>query len=126
MVCDGFVGNVVLKTCESLAKSMFMWLNVELKQNLKRKVGALLARNAFRTIVQRMDPDGYGGAPLLGVNGNIMKAHGAARERAIMNAIRITTELIKHNINRHMTEQIALANERLAALRVPGCQTALA
>jgi glycerol-3-phosphate acyltransferase PlsX len=109
VVCDGFVGNIVLKTCESLARGMLLWLRTELKANLKRKVGALLAQNAFRTIVRRMDPDGYGGAPLLGLNGNVMKAHGSARERAIMNAIRITTETIRHNINQHITEEIASA-----------------
>jgi glycerol-3-phosphate acyltransferase PlsX len=109
VICDGFVGNIVLKTCESLARGMLLWLRTELKANLKRKVGALLAQNAFRTIVRRMDPDGYGGAPLLGLNGNVMKAHGSARERAIMNAIRITTETIRHNINQRITEEIASA-----------------
>jgi len=94
VICDGFVGNIVLKTCESLARGMLLWLKTELKANLKRKIGALLAQNAFRTIVRRMDPDGYGGAPLLGLNGNVMKAHGSARERAIMNALRVTTEAI--------------------------------
>jgi len=113
VVCDGFVGNIVLKTCESLARGMLLWLKSELKANLKRKVGALLAQNAFRTIVRRMDPDSYGGAPLLGLNGNVMKAHGSARERAIMNALRITTETIRHNINRCITEEIAAAQECL-------------
>ncbi len=111
VICDGFVGNIVLKTCESLARGMLLWLKTELKANLKRKIGALLAQNAFRTIVRRMDPDGYGGAPLLGLNGNVMKAHGSARERAIMNALRVTTEAIQHDINRHMMREIAAAQE---------------
>ena len=55
--------------------------------------------NAFRTIKRRMDPEGYGGAPLLGFNGTVMKAHGSARERAIANAIRVTTENIQHHVN---------------------------
>lgn len=114
VVCDGFVGNIVLKTCESLARGMLHWLKSELKANLKRKIGALLAQNAFRTIVRRMDPDSYGGAPLLGLNGNVMKAHGSARERAIMNALTFTAETITHDINRHITEEIAAAQERLA------------
>ena len=114
VVCDGFVGNIVLKTCESLARGMLLWLKSELKANLKRKIGALLAQNAFRTIVRRMDPDSYGGAPLLGLNGNVMKAHGSARERAIMNALTFTAETIRHNINRRITEEIAAAQERLA------------
>ncbi len=113
VVCDGFVGNVVLKTCESLAKGMLTWLKQELMKNFKRQLGALLARNAFRAITRRMDPDGYGGAPLLGLNGNVMKAHGSARERAIMNAIRMTSETIQHRINRQITEEIATAMDCL-------------
>jgi glycerol-3-phosphate acyltransferase PlsX len=113
VICDGFVGNIVLKTCESLAKGMLTWLKEELMKNLKRQLGALLAKNAFRAIVRRMDPDSYGGAPLLGLNGNVMKAHGSARERAIMNAIRTTSETIQHRINRQITEEIAAAMEYL-------------
>jgi phosphate acyltransferase len=114
VVCDGFVGNIVLKTCESLAKGMLTWLKAELMQNLKRKLGALLARNAFRAITRRMDPDGYGGAPLLGLNGIVMKAHGSARERAIMHAVRITSDAIHYHINQHITEEIAAATQCLA------------
>ncbi len=113
VVCDGFVGNVVLKTCESLARGMLLWLKAEMKVNLKRKIGALLARNAFRAISRKMDPDGYGGAPLLGLNGMVLKAHGSARERAIMNAIRITAEALSHRINHHITEEIAAAQSCL-------------
>jgi phosphate acyltransferase len=115
VVCDGFVGNIVLKTCESLAKGLLTWLKAELTQNLKRRIGALLARNAFRAIVRRMDSDAYGGAPLLGLNGHVMKAHGSAREKAIMNAIRVTTEIIQHDINRRIATQIAAANEAISA-----------
>jgi glycerol-3-phosphate acyltransferase PlsX len=115
VVCDGFVGNIVLKTCESLAKGLLTWLKAELTQNLKRRIGALLARNAFRAIVRRMDADAYGGAPLLGLNGHVMKAHGSAREKAIMNAIRVTTEIIQHDINRRIATQIAAANEAISA-----------
>jgi glycerol-3-phosphate acyltransferase PlsX len=113
VICDGFVGNIVLKTCESLARGMLTWLKEELMKNLKRQLGALLAKNAFRAIARRMDPDSYGGAPLLGLNGNVMKAHGSARERAIMNAIRITSETIQHRINRQITEEIAAAMDYL-------------
>ncbi len=113
VVCDGFVGNIVLKTCESLAVGIFTMLKRELKANLGRKLGALLAQNAFRTIKKRMDPEAYGGAPLLGFNGAVMKAHGSARERAIASAIRITTESLQHRINQIIAEQIARANELL-------------
>jgi len=115
VVCDGFVGNVVLKTCESLAMAMFSMLRRELTANPRRQLGALLAQNAFRAIKRRLDPEGYGGAPLLGFNGVVMKAHGSARERAIANAIRVTTETIQHHVNQVIAEEIARANERLLA-----------
>ena len=78
-------------------------------------MGALLAQNAFRSIKRRMDPEGFGGAPLLGFNGTVMKAHGSARERAIANAIRVTTENIQHHVNQTIAQEIARANERLSA-----------
>jgi glycerol-3-phosphate acyltransferase PlsX len=114
VICDGFVGNVVLKTCEGLAMGMVSMLKEELSRNPKRQLGAYLAQNALRAIKRRMDPEAYGGAPLLGLNGTVMKAHGSARERAIMNAMRITTETIQHQINQVITQEIRGAMERLA------------
>ena len=115
VVCDGFVGNVVLKTCESLAMGIFSMLKNELTANPRRQLGALLAKNAFRSIKRRLDPEGYGGAPLLGFNGVVMKAHGSARERAIASAIRVTCEILQHRVHQSIAEGIARANERLAA-----------
>jgi glycerol-3-phosphate acyltransferase PlsX len=114
VICDGFVGNIVLKTLESFAKGIFGWLRRELTKNPKRMLGAILARNALKTIKRRMDPDAYGGAPLLGLNGNVMKAHGSASERAIMNAIRVSTETVQHQINQLIREEVARANEAVA------------
>ena len=119
VVCDGFVGNIVLKSCESLALAMFSLLKRELTANPGRQLGALLAKNAFRAIRRRMDPELYGGAPLLGFNGTVLKAHGSARERAITSAIRVTTEAIRHNLHGLIAEQIARANERMAAAEFP-------
>jgi phosphate acyltransferase len=115
VVCDGFVGNIVLKTIESFAKGLMGWLQKELTKNPKRILGAILAKNALRTIKRRMDPDAYGGAPLLGLNGHVMKAHGSARERAIMNAIRLSTDAVHNQINQMIRDEIERANERLAA-----------
>ncbi|EEF62849.1 phosphate acyltransferase PlsX [Pedosphaera parvula] len=117
VVCDGFVGNIVLKTCESLAVGIFAMLKRELVRNPKRQLGAYLAQNAFRVIKRRMDPEIYGGAPLLGLNGIVMKAHGSAKEKSIMNAIRITTETVQNRINKTIVEEIQRANERLAATK---------
>lgn len=113
VVCDGFVGNIVLKTIESFAKGMVGWLKSELSKNPKRMLGALLARNALRTIKRRMDPDTYGGAPLLGLNGVVMKCHGSASARAIANAVRVCSEAVGHNMNRIISDEISRANERV-------------
>ncbi|MBI3414554.1 MAG: phosphate acyltransferase PlsX [Verrucomicrobia bacterium] len=118
VVCDGFVGNVVLKTCESLATGMFGWLKQELTKTPLRKAGAFLAREAFRTIKRRMDPDAHGGAPLLGLNGHVVIAHGSAREQAIKNAIRMASESVQHRINEIISRQVAQAGELLAASAV--------
>jgi glycerol-3-phosphate acyltransferase PlsX len=122
-ICDGFTGNIVLKTCEGLAGSIFAMLKRELGSNPQRQFGALLVRNAFRAIKRRMDPEVYGGAPLLGFNGAVLKAHGSARERAITNAIRVSTETVQHQVNQTIAREIARANERLAAAE-PGAKSA--
>ena len=119
VICDGFVGNIVLKTCESLALAMFSMLKRELTASPQRQLGALLAQNAFRAIRRRMDPEVYGGAPLLGFSGAVMKAHGSARERAIASALRVTTENLQHKVNQLIAQEIALANERLGLAESP-------
>lgn len=110
VVCDGFVGNIVLKTCESMAKGLFSWLKRELMANAKRKLGAMLAQNAFRAVKKRLDSENYGGAPLLGLNGVVMKVHASARERGIMNAIRICSESVKQNVNQSIVREMAAAH----------------
>jgi len=116
VVCDGFVGNIVLKTCESLAVAMFSMLKREFMRNPKRQIGAYLAQNAFQVIRRRMDPEVHGGAPLLGFKGIVFKAHGSARERAVASALRVTAEAVQHHVNDIIAREIARANERLAAV----------
>ena len=113
VVCDGFVGNIVLKTCESLATSMFHWLKSELTKNPKRQLGALLAKGAFRTIKQRTDPESHGGAPLLGLNGNVVIAHGSAGERAVMNAIGQAVKAVQSHVNQVITRELSEASQIL-------------
>jgi glycerol-3-phosphate acyltransferase PlsX len=83
--------------------------------NPLRQLGALLARGAFSDLKHRLDPEVYGGAVLLGLNGNVIKAHGSSRERAFMNAIRVATEEIQHDINHIIERKIAHANEQINA-----------
>jgi glycerol-3-phosphate acyltransferase PlsX len=106
VVCDGFVGNVVLKTAESVAHAIGAWLKQELVRNPIRMLGALLLRNGLRDMKRRMDPELYGGAPLLGVNGVSIITHGSSSRRAIYHAIRVTRESVGHNVNRHIVDEI--------------------
>ena len=115
VVCDGFVGNIVLKTVESLAVEMFSMLKRELMHSTQRKLGAYLAKGAFHSIRRRMDPELYGGAPLLGLNGLVFKAHASTRERAVTSAIRVTANAVKTHINQIIARDIAAANLILEA-----------
>jgi glycerol-3-phosphate acyltransferase PlsX len=117
VVCDGFVGNIVLKTCESMARGLFSWLKAELTANLRRQMGAYIAKDAFRSLKQRLDSENYGGAPLLGLDGVVMKAHASASPVAIMNAIRTASEAISHNLNQAIVRDMAKAGSILADLR---------
>jgi glycerol-3-phosphate acyltransferase PlsX len=116
VVCDGFVGNVVLKCCENLAKTISRLLKDEVKAHPIRMLGGLLARGAFQTLKKKMDPDLYGGAPLLGLNGTVIKAHGGAREAAIMNAVRVATETIKQEVNRHIMQEVSKSQALVGAI----------
>lgn len=119
VVCDGFVGNIVLKSVESLAVAMFSMLKRELMHTAQRKLGAYLAKGAFHTIRRRMDPEVYGGAPMLGFNGLVFKAHASARERAVTSAIRVTANAVKTQINQTIARDIAAANKILDAETQP-------
>ncbi|MBL9127825.1 MAG: phosphate acyltransferase PlsX, partial [Verrucomicrobiales bacterium] len=123
VVCDGFVGNITLKTAESLAKGMFRLLKRELTASPIRRLGAWLARGAFRSIRSRMDPDMYGSAPLLGLNGLVFKSHASASDRAIRNGIRLATEAYRHHINDRIAAQVEAAHARLGLARDSGTTT---
>jgi glycerol-3-phosphate acyltransferase PlsX len=105
--CDGFVGNVVLKTSESVAKAMGTWMKTSFTSKLNRKLGALLLQGAFKEIKEKSDPSNYGGAPLLGANGVVLIGHGSSTAEAVKNAIRVISAEIKHDINHHIVERIS-------------------
>jgi glycerol-3-phosphate acyltransferase PlsX len=79
----------------------------------QRQLGAYLAKGAFQSIRRRMDPEVYGGAPLLGFNGLVFKAHASARERAVASAIRTTVNAVRNQINQTIARDIAAANKIL-------------
>lgn len=120
VVTDGFTGNIVLKSIESMGKAIVRLLRRELTANPLRKFGAALATGALQNIKRRMDPEMYGGAPLLGLNGVVIKAHGSAREKAFLNAIRVATETIQHKINETIVQEVSRANEKLGLNKIAG------
>jgi glycerol-3-phosphate acyltransferase PlsX len=98
IVCTGFVGNVIIKLSEGLMESAGVVLKREIKQNPIASLGALLMMGALKDLKRRVDYSEYGGAPLLGVNGIVMKGHGRSTPKAIKNAIRATMREVDHNI----------------------------
>jgi len=116
VVCDGFVGNVILKTCESIGDAIFKWLKHELMKSKTRMAGAYLARNAFRTIKKKVNYEEYGGMPLLGVNGICIIAHGASTPLAIKNALRVAAESIEQQVNPHIVEEVRRYHETTTPL----------
>ena len=106
VVCDGFVGNVVLKSCESLAKAIRGFLKASLGKNPLRMAGALMCRGAFAEFRQLSDYAEYGGAPLLGLNGVCIVGHGSSSPLAICNAIRFAGQAIEHHMNEHIVARI--------------------
>jgi len=116
VVCDGFVGNVILKTCESISVAIFQWLKHELSRTPMRRLGAFLARESFRTIKDKTNYEEYGGSPLLGVNGICIIAHGSSTPLAIKNALRVAAESIEHQVNPHIIEEVQRYHEATAPL----------
>jgi glycerol-3-phosphate acyltransferase PlsX len=106
VVCDGFVGNVVLKTSESTAHAIGHWMKQEFRRNPVRVLGALLLSGALKAMRRRMDPETYGGAPLLGVNGICIITHGASSASAIFHAIRVASEAVEQKLNELIVGQI--------------------
>jgi len=114
VVCDGFVGNIVLKAIEGLATSFFSWLKAELKSSPVRLLGAMLCKGAFDSIKNRINTDEYGGTPLLGVNGICIKAHGNSSARALHNAIRIARAAVEQRVNERIIEAIQSKHEKVS------------
>ena len=113
IVCDGFVGNVVLKISEGLWETISAILKWEAKDNVRAKVAYFLMKRAMRRLDKRMDYSEYGGAPLLGINGNCVISHGHSNAKAIMNAILLASSLAKNRLNEHLIQEIREKQELL-------------
>ena len=106
IVCDGFIGNVVLKVSEAVAEAIGLFLREDIKKSPVSKLGYLLMRPAFRSLKRRVDYAEYGGAPLVGINGISIISHGRSSDRAVKNAIRVAAGLAKSEVNKHIREDI--------------------
>ncbi len=98
IVCTGFVGNVIIKLIEGFMESTGVVLKREVKKKPFAILGAFLMRGALKAVQKKVDYSEYGGAPLLGVNGIVMKSHGRSSPKAIKNAIRAAMREVEHNI----------------------------
>jgi len=107
VLCDGFVGNIMLKTIEATAKAVSKWLKTEIKGNPLRIAGAMLANGAFKALKEKSSYESYGGSPLLGVNGVVIIAHGSSTALAIRNAIRVALETVENRVNPRIQEALA-------------------
>lgn len=113
VVCDGFVGNIVLKFGEAVASHIHQELKEQVTQVvLANPESASILKKTFETMFRRMDHEEYGGAPLLGVNGTCLVCHGGATERALANAVKMAADSVRHKVNQAIIE-------RLAATKVP-------
>jgi phosphate acyltransferase len=112
VVCDGFIGNVVLKASESLGEFVSRTLREEVMRSPMRKVGALMLKSAFDDLKKRMDYSEYGGAPLLGVNGGCIVCHGRSNAKAIKNAIRVAREFAANSVDAKIRTKIGDLHKR--------------
>jgi phosphate acyltransferase len=120
VVCDGFVGNVALKTSEGLARLVRDLLRQSLNSTVTAQVGALLSRKAFNDFKKRLDYSEYGGAPLLGIRGVCIVNHGSSNDRAIYNGIRVTAEFAQAGINHQLEQEFACRRPADDAASEPG------
>ncbi|EGP8040928.1 phosphate acyltransferase PlsX [Campylobacter upsaliensis] len=107
LVCDGFSGNVILKSCEGVAGAIFKILKADIKTNLISKLGAVLMKPSFIRLKKKIDWQEYGGAPLLGVKGCVIISHGKSDARAIQNAIFQALHFSEANINKAIENELS-------------------
>ena len=106
IVCDGFVGNAILKVSEGLAETISVFLYRELMRNVVTKLGVLLLKSGLKRFKKTMDYSEYGGAPLLGVDGIVIISHGRSNAKAIKNAVRVAKEEVERKVNEKIMESI--------------------
>ncbi len=106
IICDGFIGNAVLKVSEGIAENLVTLLKKEFNKNIMRRLMGLLCIPVFKALKKDLDYSEYGGAPLLGVDGICIIGHGRSNAKAIKNAVRVANEFAAQQVNQHIVESI--------------------
>jgi glycerol-3-phosphate acyltransferase PlsX len=115
IVCDGFVGNIILKFAESIDSYLGELFKKRIRKSPTAKIGALLMNRAFKDLKKNLDYAEYGGAPLLGISGVSVICHGGSSPKAIKNAVRAAISIVDNNLNKNIENRIA-AN---GSLKIP-------
>jgi glycerol-3-phosphate acyltransferase PlsX len=113
IVCDGFVGNNILKVSEGLAEAAMQMLRDEITKSIFAKIGYLLARPAFKRFKKRVDYAEYGGAPLLGINGVGIVCHGKSSAQAIKNAILEAVKMVENDVNNRILRDLSVNKDSM-------------
>ena len=113
IVCDAFVGNAILKTLEGVGKMMIGMIKESLTANLKSKIGALLIKDSLKSKLKKVDVSEYGGAPLLGLNGLVVKTHGSSKSGEIKNTLIQCITFKEQNINDKIKEIIGNTEDKI-------------
>lgn len=111
IVCEAFVGNVILKMYEGVGSALISKIKEGMRSSLRSKLGALLVKPALKQTLKKFDASEYGGAPLLGLNGLVVKAHGSSREKEIMNSIIQCVTFKEQNISKKINEKINIMKD---------------
>ena len=112
IVCDGFVGNVMLKTSEGLARMITHFMKQEFRRNILTRLSALVAMPVLHAFKKRVDPRRYNGATFIGLNGTVIKSHGGADELAFEHAILEALAEVKNNVPERIGRELAAMAEK--------------
>ena len=107
VVCDGFVGNIMLKFAESIGSFLYFLIKEELRRSILFRTGAFLLKYPLRTLRKSLNYAEYGGAPLLGVDGVCIICHGKSSPKAIKNAIKLASKMVGEKVNEHIKEGLS-------------------
>jgi phosphate acyltransferase len=106
IVCDGFTGNVIIKTAESQMKALEVFMREEIHRSTVAKIGAWLLKPVLKNLKKKADYEEYGGAPLLGIKGVCIISHGRSSPKAIGNAIRVAVDFVGRKVNDYIEQEI--------------------